>query len=69
MNQRGHARGAKLLAYGQKEAGKLGFAKLYLCTDHVGYYEKYGWTFYGLEASTWGGETRVYAINTGENPA
>ena len=51
--------GGELLAHGLKEAAKLGFAKIYLCTDHIGYYERYGWSFFGMEESEFGGETRV----------
>ena len=63
-SERGKALGSKLLAYGRQEALKLGFHKVYLCTDHVGYYERYGWDFFGLEESEWGGKTRVYSIVT-----
>ena len=58
--------GGKLLAHGQSEAKKLGFDKLYLCTDHVGYYEKYSWQFFGMEESEFGGQTRVYEIECEE---
>lgn len=58
--------GGKLLAHGRSESVKLGFNKLYLCTDHVGYYEKYGWQFFGMEESEFGGKTRVYEIECEE---
>jgi N-acetylglutamate synthase-like GNAT family acetyltransferase len=64
-SERGKALGSRLLAHGRQEAKTLGFEKLYLCTDHVGYYEKYGWTLFGLEESEWGGKTRVYEIENG----
>lgn len=63
-SERGRELGSRLLAYGRQEAGKLGFDKVYLCTDHVGYYEKYGWSFLGMEESEWGDETRVYVIES-----
>ena len=63
-SERGKLLGFRLLAHGQQEAAKLGFSKVYLCTDHVDYYEKYGWRFFGMEASEWGGETRVYEIES-----
>ncbi len=56
--------GGKLLAHGCSETQKLGFDKLYLCTDHVGYYEKYSWQFFGMEESEFGGDTRVYMIES-----
>jgi predicted N-acetyltransferase YhbS len=40
---RGRALGARLLAHGLSEAARIGFEKVYLNTDHDGYYEKYGW--------------------------
>lgn len=63
-SQRGGALGARLLARGRHEANALGFEKVYLCTDHIGYYEKYGWRFFGTEESEWGGDTRVYVADT-----
>jgi len=63
--ERGKSLGSRLLAHGRQEVKALGFEKLYLCTDHVGYYEKYGWWFYGMEESEWGGKTRVYEIESG----
>lgn len=58
--------GGKLLRHGRREALGLGFPKVYLCTSHVGYYEKFGWRFFGMEKSEFGGEVRVYMIESGE---
>jgi GNAT superfamily N-acetyltransferase len=66
-NERGKSLGSRLLSHGRREATKLGFEKVYLCTDHVGYYEKYGWRFLGMEKSEWGGNTRVYEIESKVN--
>lgn len=63
-NMRGKGLGASLLECGCKEAKKLGFSKLYLCTDHIGYYERYSWQYLGDEESEFGGKTRVYVIDT-----
>ena len=57
---RGQQLGAKLLAHGCLEAAKLGFGKVYLNTDHVGYYEKYGWRYIGDFAHQSGDNARVY---------
>jgi len=62
--ERGLHRGAKLLAHGCLEAAKLGFAKVYLNTSHVGYYEKYGWRYTGDFAHQDGEDTRVYEADT-----
>ncbi len=61
---RGHALGALLLEHGRKVAGKLGFAKLYLATDHIGYYEKYDFQFLGMVQDPFGGTSRMYCIDT-----
>jgi len=63
-HMRGKELGALLLEKGRQEAAELGFTKLYLCTDHVGYYEKNGWRFFGLEEHESGGMTRVYVVDT-----
>lgn len=63
--ERGQALGARMLMYGQAEAEKLGFKNLYLVTDHIGYYEKYGWDFAGMIENEGGeGEARLYQIRT-----
>jgi len=61
---RGHAFGAKLLEHGRAEAAKLGYKTLYLCTNHIGYYEKYGWQYKcdGYDRS--GEPCRIYEIDT-----
>lgn len=61
---RGKALGSVLLKHGQKQAKKLGFDKLYLCTDHVGYYEKYGWHYIGNGYTVSGEPTRLYETKT-----
>lgn len=62
--KRGNALGSILLKHGQNEAKKLGVDTLYLCTDHINYYEKYGWKYLGEDESEFGGMTRVYKIDT-----
>ena len=63
-HERGRQLGAELLRHGRHEAGKLGFAKVYLNTDHVGYYEKNGWCFIGDFAHQSGVPTRVYEADS-----
>jgi N-acetylglutamate synthase-like GNAT family acetyltransferase len=65
-HMRGKGLGALLLDKGRKESNTLGFDKLYLCTDHIGYYEKWGWNYFGNEESEFGEMTRVYVINTAD---
>lgn len=60
---RGHAYGALLIKHMQKEARANGFCNLYLCTDHVGYYEHYGFTYLAQGYHPWGHSSRIYKIS------
>ena len=62
--ERGKNLGADLLAHGRREAAQLGFRKVYLNTDHVGYYEKYGWKYLGDFMHQEGVPARVYEAET-----
>lgn len=57
---RGHAYGALLIKHIKEEAKKLGFDSLYLCTDHIGYYEHYSFTYMGQGYHPWGHSSRIY---------
>lgn len=59
---RGNAYGAILLEKAKEDARKGGFSCLYLCTDHIGYYEKYGFRYIGLGYHPWGISSRIYEI-------
>lgn len=61
--KRGNEYGGELLRHVREEAGKLGFIKLYLTTNHIGYYEKYGFREFGLSIFTWGAPTKIYTVN------
>ncbi|TYQ17958.1 UNVERIFIED_CONTAM: putative acetyltransferase [Acetivibrio alkalicellulosi] len=63
-NFRGNMLGAKLIEHGRIEAAKLGYKKIYLSTDHNGYYERYGWVHIGNGFHPWGAESRIYEHNT-----
>lgn len=58
-SERNKGFGGMLLLHGRHEAKKLGFEKLYLSTDHTGYYERYGWRFLETAYGPFG-ESRVY---------
>lgn len=62
--ERGRELGARLLLHGRQEAKKLGYHKLYLCTDHNNYYEKYGWKHIAKGYHPWGEESKIYVIST-----
>ncbi len=57
---RGNTYGSMLLEKAKEDAKKGGFSSLYLCTDHIGYYEKYGFTYIGQGYHPWGESSRIY---------
>ncbi|WP_422083799.1 GNAT family N-acetyltransferase [Ulvibacterium sp.] len=59
---RGHAYGALLLEQAKRDTKKAGFEYLYLCTEHIGYYEKYGFHYIGQGYHPWGEESRIYEL-------
>jgi GNAT superfamily N-acetyltransferase len=58
---RGNAYGSLLLDKAKEDARKGGFSNLYLCTDHIGYYERYGFKHIGTGYHPWGESSRIYA--------
>lgn len=60
----GFGAGKTLLDHARYEAARLGFDKLYLTTDHIGYYEKYGFREIGLDLYDWGRPTKLYEADT-----
>ena len=58
---RGHAYGNHLLEKGRLDAKADGFHHVYLCTDHVGYYEKYGFNYLTGGFQPWGETSRIYS--------
>lgn len=57
---RGHAYGALLLEQARQDARKAGFESLYLASDHVGYYERYGFQRIGTGYHPWGESSGVF---------
>lgn len=57
---RGNEHGAILLEKAKTDAKSGGFNNLYLCTDHIGYYEKYGFEYLGVGYHPWGENSRIY---------
>ena len=55
--------GRMLIEQAADDAGKAGFRDLYLCTDHIGYYERYGFSFIGHCYHPWGEKTRIYHLH------
>lgn len=60
---RGHNYGSMLMDKAKEDAGKAGFRHLYLCTDHIGYYEKYGFSYIGNGYHPWDEQSRIYRID------
>ena len=58
---RGHGYGRRLLDYARADARRLGFRKIYLSTEHVGYYERYGFVYLGQGWHPWGESSRIYS--------
>lgn len=60
---RGNRHGGKLLEYAAGEAGKQGYEKVYLATDHMGLYEKYGFSYWENRVDVYGEDSRIYIRN------
>ncbi|BES62667.1 hypothetical protein DCPSUM001_29110 [Dysgonomonas capnocytophagoides] len=59
---RGNGYAHLLIEKAKEDAKKAGFTKLYLSTDHIGYYEKYGWKYIGNGYHPWEEQSRIYEI-------
>jgi len=64
---RGHRYGGQLLAYAAGEAKKQGYRQVYLATDHVGLYEKYGFAYLENRIDVYGEDSRIYVKHLGGN--
>jgi len=48
----------------KSDCAELGFDSLYLCTDHIGFYERYGFEYIGDGYHPWGETSRIYEAPT-----
>lgn len=62
---RGNRYGGMLLDHAAEEARKQGYEKVYLATDHVGLYEKYGFTYWENRIDVYNEDSRIYIRNLG----
>ena len=57
---RGHRHVGKLIDHAAAVVQEHGAGQVYICTDHVGLYEKYGFTYLENRMSIYGEDSRVY---------
>lgn len=57
---RGQRESGKLIDYLGEIAHNQGYEKVYICTDHVGLYEKYGFIYMENRIDVWGEDSRIY---------
>jgi GNAT superfamily N-acetyltransferase len=57
---RGHRYGGKLLDYAVGQARKRGYGQVWLATDHVELYEKYGFIYQFDRVDVYGDNSRIY---------
>lgn len=60
VNYRGNNYAKLLIDKAIIDTKKVGYSNLYLCTDHIGYYEKFGFKYLGQGYHPWGEESRIY---------
>ncbi len=63
---RGHHYVGKLIFRCEEIASEKGISQIYICTDHIGLYEKYGFTYIESRADIYGGDSRIYRKNISE---
>ena len=59
---RGNGYAKLLLDKAMDDARSFGFLNAYLCTDHLRYYERYGFSYLGIGYHPWGESSRIYEI-------
>ena len=59
---RGNNYSKLLIEKAKEDSKKAGFKNLYLCTDHIGFYEKFGFSYIGQGYHPWEEESRIYQI-------
>lgn len=57
---RGNRYGQKLIDHVCNLAKEKGFKKVYIATDHIGLYEKYGFEYLENRVDVWGEDSRIY---------
>ena len=57
---RGHRNVGKLIRRCEEIAAEKGISRIYLCTDHIGLYEKYGFSYMENRIDLHGEDSRIY---------
>lgn len=60
---RGHRYSQKIINKMISDARKEGYSRVYLATEHIGLYEKYGFTYLEDRIDIWGDNNRIYFMN------
>jgi N-acetylglutamate synthase-like GNAT family acetyltransferase len=60
---RGNRYSGKLIEYACNKAKEQDYKKVYIATDHIGLYEKYGFTYIESRTDIYGEEARIYLKN------
>lgn len=61
---RGRGLSPLLMDHARRRGGELGYDKIYLASEHVNYYEKYGFHTIGPDACAWGEPTQMFENTT-----
>jgi len=61
---RGRGLARRLLNAVRRDMGELGEQRLYLVTNHIGFYEKCGWEFCTMASCEDGERSRIYTART-----
>ncbi len=62
---RGHRYSGQLAEYACKKAKEQGFENVYVATDHIGLYEKYGFEYIGSRTDIYNEISRIYRKKIG----
>ncbi len=61
-NFRGNNYASLLIEKAKQDSIKGGFDAVYLATDHIGYYEKFGFKYIGKGYHPWDEDSRIYEL-------
>lgn len=65
---RGRHLSPRLLDHARRQGWELGFARIYLASEHSNYYEKFGFHTIGPNGEDWGDPTQLFENTTLPGP-